>query len=264
MCCSGVIWPDVATAKVDATIQARLGSSRLPGKVLMPIMGRPLIEFQIERIRRTNLIDRVVIATTTNEQDDAIADLAAKLGCDCFRGSENDVVGRVLGALREFEIEVNVEFQGDNSIPDPEVIDGVVGYYLEHRAKYDYVTNALITTYPPGLEVSIYSQAILADAESRIVDQALREHVGVHIYERADLYRVKNLEAPPEFARPNLHLEVDTLQDFELVSAIYEHFIPQNRDFSLTDVLAFIDANPNLAALNSDVERRWKKFRKEA
>jgi len=230
----------------------------------MPIMGRPLIEYQIERIRRSELIDRVVIATTTNGQDDAIADLAVKLGCECFRGSENDVVGRVLAALRKFGIEVNAEFQGDNSIPDPDVIDGIIGYYLEHRAEYDYVTNALTTTYPPGLEVSIYSQAILADAESRIVDQALREHVGIHIYKRADLFRVKNLEAPPEFTRPNLHLEVDTQQDFELISAIYGHFMPHNPNFSLTDVLAFIDANPNITALNSDVERRWKKFRNEA
>ncbi len=229
----------------------------------MPIMGRPLIEYQIERIRRSQLIDRVVIATTTNPQDDAIADLAAKLGCECFRGSENDVVGRVLAALRKFEIEVNAEFQGDNSIPDPDVIDSVIGYYLEHRSEYDYVTNALTTTYPPGLEVSIYSQAILANAESRIVDQALREHVGIHIYKRADLFRVKNLEAPPEFARPNLHLEVDTQQDFELVSAIYGHFMPQKPNFSLTDVLTFIDANPNMTALNSGVDRRWKKFRND-
>ena len=264
MCCSGVISPDVATATVDATIQARIGSSRLPGKVLMPIMGRPLIEFQIERIRRSEFIDRVVIATTTSQQDDAIANLATKLGCECFRGSEIDVVGRVLGALREFDIEINAEFQGDNSIPDPNVIDRVIGYYLENLADYDYVTNALTTTYPPGLEVSVYSRAILADAESRVVDQVLREHVGFHIYKRDDLYRVKNLEAPPEFARPNLHLEVDTQQDFDLVSEIYEHFMPINPDFLLTDVLAFIDANPKLAALNSGVERRWKKFRNEA
>ncbi len=248
---------------VDATIQARLGSSRLPGKVLEPILGRPLIEYQIERIRRSKIIKRVIIATTTNPQDDAIAELAQRIGCECFRGSENDVVGRVLEALNEFGVEVNAEFQGDNSVPDPQVIDDVIGYYLEHCDDFDYVTNALKTTYPPGLEVSVYPRSVLADAESRIVEPSLREYVGIHIYQHPERYRIKNLEAPPEFRRPNLHLEVDTQEDFELVSAIYQHFVPTKPEFSLADVIAYMDANPHLARMNVDVERRWRKFRND-
>jgi spore coat polysaccharide biosynthesis protein SpsF len=248
---------------VDATIQARLGSSRLPGKVLKPILGRPLLEYQIERIRRSKIIKRVIIATTTSSQDDAIVELAQRIGCDCSRGSENDVVGRVLRALDEFKIEVNAEFQGDNSVPDPDVIDHVIGYYLEHSDEFDYVTNALKTTYPPGLEVSVYPRSVLADAASRIVDPALREYVGIHIYQHPEWHRIKNLEAPPEFRRPNLHLEVDTQEDFELVSAIYEHFMPTKPEFSLADVIAFTDANPDLARRNIHVERRWKKFRND-
>jgi spore coat polysaccharide biosynthesis protein SpsF len=248
---------------VDATVQARLGSRRLPGKVLAPILGRPLIEYQIERIRRSNIINRVVIATTTNPQDDAIVALAQRLGCECFRGSEDDVIGRVLGSLRQFEIEVNAEFQGDNSIPDPQIIDRVLGYYLDHCDEFDYVTNSLKTTYPPGLEVSVYRRSVLADAEARIVEPLLREHVGIHIYQHPELYRVKNLEAPPELVRPNLHLEVDTQEDLELVSAIYEHFMPTNPEFSLADVIAFTDANPHLTQRNENVERRWKQYRNE-
>lgn len=248
---------------VDATIQARLGSSRLPGKVLAPILGKPLIEFQIERIRRSTIIDRVVIATTTNPQDDAIVDLALRLGCECFRGSEDDVIGRVLGSLNQFDIEVNAEFQGDNPIPDPQLIDQVIGYYLDHCDEFDYVTNSMKTTYPAGLEVSVYSRAVLADAEARIVEPLLREHVGIHIYRHPELYRVKNLEAPPELRRPDLHLEVDTQEDFELVSAIYEHFMPTNPEFSLADLISFTDANPQLSLGNEGVERRWRRFRND-
>lgn len=249
--------------KIDATIQARLGSSRLPGKVLAPILGKPLIEYQIERIRRSKIINRVLIATTTNPQDDAIVELAQRLGCECFRGSEDDVIGRVLGSLNHFEIEVNAEFQGDNSIPDPQIIDQVLGYYLDHCDKFDYVTNSLKTTYPPGLEVSVYPRWVLADAEARIVEPLLREHVGIHIYQHPERYRVKNLEAPPEFRRPNLHLEVDTQEDFDLITTIYEHFMPINPEFSLADMIAFTDANPDLARGNENVERRWKQYRIE-
>ncbi len=248
---------------VDATIQARLGSSRLPGKVLAPILGKPLIEYQIERIRRSKIINRVIIATTTNPQDDAIADLAQRLGCECFRGSEDDVIGRVLGALNQYDIEDNAEFQGDNPIPDPQVIDQVVGYYLEHRDELDYVTNSVKTTYPPGLEVSVYPRDVLADAEARIVEPHLREHVGIHIYRYPELYRIKNLEAPPEFNRPNLHFEVDTQEDFEFVSTIYQHFMLVEPEFSLSDLISYIDVNPHLALGNENVERRWKQYRNE-
>lgn len=248
---------------VDATIQVRLGSSRLPGKVLAPILGKPLIEYQIERIRRSKIVNRIVIATTTNPQDDAIVDLALRLGCEYFRGSEDDVIGRVLGSLNLFDIDVHAEFQGDNPIPDPQLIDRVLGYYLDHCDKFDYVTNSMKTTYPPGLEVSVYRREVLRDAEARITEPHLREHVGIHIYRHPELYRVKNLEAPPEFTRPNLHLEVDTQEDFELVSAIYEHFMPTNPEFSLADLVSFTDANPQLAMSNEGVERRWRRFRND-
>ena len=137
----------------------------------------------------------------------------------------------------------------------------MIGYYLDHPEKFDYVTNALKTTYPPGLEVSVYPRVVLANAEARITDAKLREYVGIHIYQRPEIFRVKNLEAPADLRRPNLHLEVDTPEDFELVSAIYKHFIPINPKFSLADVISFTDANPHLTQANAGIERRWKQFR---
>ena len=125
---------------VDATVQARTGSSRLPNKVLKQVLGKPLLQQQIERIQRAKTIDRVILATSDLPQDDPLAELANAMGIGCFRGSETDVISRVCGALEAFNIKVHAEFQGDNSIPDPAVIDSVINFYLEHSNEYDYVT----------------------------------------------------------------------------------------------------------------------------
>ena len=248
---------------VDATIQARTGSSRLPNKVLKPVLGKALLQHQIERIQRASTINRVVLATSDLAQDDPLEDLAHSMGILCFRGSETDVISRVCGALEKFEIDIHAEFQGDNSIPDPAVIDFVVGYFLEHSEKFDYVTNALKTTYPPGLEVSVYPSRILFDANLRASSSEHREYVGFHINQHPDVYRLKNIEAPAAISRPDLHLEVDTEEDFLLVSHIYEHFASQP-NFTIEDVVAYTDAHPQLTQSNSGIERRWKQYRQES
>ena len=152
--------------KIDATIQARMGSTRLPGKVLMPIVEKPMLALQIERIQQCKLIDRIIISTSNNPQDDAIEELANELGVECFRGSENDVLSRIIDTLKFYNTEIHVEFMGDNPIPDPLLVDSIIGYYLKNYGKYDYVTNALKTTYPPGVEVFVYHSKILYDAET--------------------------------------------------------------------------------------------------
>jgi spore coat polysaccharide biosynthesis protein SpsF len=248
--------------KITATIQARMGSTRLPGKALKPILGKPALALQVERIRMSRLIDEIVLATPDSPQNDVLEALAQDAGIQCFRGDEDDVLGRVVGALAKFDVDVHVEFQGDNAVPDPLLIDAIIGYYLKHRKEYDYVTNALETTYPPGTEVSVYPARVLIDAERMATDAALREHVGVHIYHRPDRYRVCNLEAPPWLHRPDLHLEIDTDEDFEVVRTVYEHFYPVNPGFSLAQVIEFADRT-GLAELNKAVPRRWREFRRD-
>ena len=249
--------------KIGATIQARMGSTRLPDKVLRNIVGKPMLALQIERIRQSILIDEVIIATTTQPQDDAIEDLAGEIGVSCFRGSEDDVIRSIVETLKAYNVDINVEFMGDNPIPDPMLVDSIIGFYLKNVDKYDYVTNALKTTYPPGAEVFAYPSRVLFDAELRITDPALREHVGIHIYQHPERYRICNLEAPSWLHYPDIHLEVDTREDFEMISAIYEHFYKYNPGFGLLQVIDFIKANPGLAAHNVDVERRWKAYRQD-
>lgn len=249
--------------KIAATIQARMGSSRLPGKSLKKILGKPMLALLIERIHLSKLIDEVIVATSTESQDDPIEKLALEMGVSCFRGSENDVLSRITGALKHFNVDIHVEFMGDNPIPDPLLVDTVIGFFLKNSNKYDYVTNALKTTYPPGAEVFVYPSAILYDAEKRVENPALREHVGLHIYQHPDRYRIFNIEATKGFHYPELHLEVDTDEDFKVVSEIFKHFYPENPEFTLSQVICFMKENPDLAAENSRVERRWKKFRED-
>lgn len=247
--------------KIVATVQARTGSSRLPGKVLMPIVGKPMLELQLERIRQCRLVDEVVVATSTERRDDPIEEVARRAGVSCFRGSETDVLSRIVGALKASKADLHAEFMGDSPMPDPLIVDGVIGYYLKHADRYDYVSNALTITYPPGMDVYVYPSAVLFEAEQRVSDPALREHVDLHIAKHPDRYRLCNLEAPPWFRYPELHLEVDTREDFEVLTAIFEHLYPQNPGFGLARVIDFVQANPELAERNRHVERRWKAVR---
>ncbi len=249
---------------VTATIQARTGSSRLPGKVLLPILGKPMIELQIERLRRSRLIDQIVLATSTNPQDDPLEELARRLGVGVFRGSEEDVLSRIAGALRAFPGDLHAEFLGDSPLPDPLLIDQFIGFSLKHAGRYDVVTSALKTTYPPGMEVTVYPSRLLFDAEQTARSPEQREHVSLGTLGRPERYRICNLEAPPGFRQPELYLEVDTREDFEVVSAVYEHLYPRGPEFGLAQILEFMKEHPELADRNRGVERRWKAYRQES
>ena len=245
---------------IDATIQARFASTRLPGKVLLPVAGRPLLAHIIDRIRCSRLIDRVIVATSESAQDDATAELAAAMAVPCFRGSEDDVLGRVVGALMAFNVEVHVEFQGDNALPDAALIDSVIGFYLKHRGVCDYVSTGMRTTFPPGSEVAVYDAATLIRAEAAALPEHPREHVGLHIYGRPDLFRCQNLAAPPWLHEPDMHFEVDTPEDYIVVRRVFEHFLPASQGFSLADAIRFA-RDSGVCEATRDVPRRWRRYR---
>lgn len=244
--------------RITATVQARMGSSRLPGKVLKTVRGKPLLQIQLERIRRSRLIDEVVVATTVNPADDAIADLARTLGVGLYRGPEDDVLGRIAGLVRAHQVELHVELIGDSPLTDPQIVDEVVGVFLKAGGAFDYVSNGTALTYPSGMEVNVYPGAVLIDAESRVAaDDPAREHVDIHI-SKNPRYRRHLVTAPPWFRRPDLFLEVDTPRDFEMMSALIGHFLDAGKEhFGLAEILDHLDRNPALAALNRDEPRRW-------
>lgn len=244
--------------RITATIQARTGSSRLPGKVLKPIGGKPMLARQIERIHRSRLVDDIIVATTTAPGDDAIAELAANHGADVYRGSEDDVLGRIAGLLAERDVDVHVELIGDSPFTDPQIVDEVVGFYLKNRDNFDYVGNGMRVTYPSGMEVSVYAGKLLVDIEAGVAaDDPMREHVEVHLTKNPKVRRC-NLAAPAWFHHPDLFLEVDTPKDLEMVSRVFGHFDSTGQShFGLAEILDYLDRNPEVGEINRRENRTW-------
>lgn len=230
--------------KIVITIEARMGSTRLPGKVLMPILGRPMLAYMIERLQRVSKADKIVVATTDNPNDDPIADLATNLGVGLFRGSEEDVLDRVLSAASSANADVIVETSGDCPLIDPEVVDQVIGVYLAN--KFDFVNN--------GLDIEIFSKAVLYEVSQLTKDPIDREHVSLYIYEHPERFSFCRLETGLPEKYQNLRLTVDTLEDFTLISKIFEELYPKDPAFSLGNVLALLDRRPELIEINRHIK----------
>jgi spore coat polysaccharide biosynthesis protein SpsF len=247
---------------IVATIQARMGSTRLPGKVLKEVCGKPLLQYQIERIRRSRLVDDVVIATSSSAGDDAIVEFAEKLNVKVYRGPEDDVLKRISGLLQALGIGLHVELIGDSPLADPQIIDEVVGYYLKNQSSLDYVSCGTEVTYPAGMEVNVYPSRILIAAEQAVApDDPLREHVDIHIRNNP-AYRSACLRAPKHFHRPDIFLEVDTEQDFEMVTAVIEHFVRLGKThFSLSQIIDYLEQRPDLVKHNQSVDRKYWQFK---
>ena len=247
---------------IVATIQARLGSTRLPGKVLKDVCGKPLLQYQIERIQRARLVDQVIVATTTNPRDDAIACLGQKLGVAVYRGPEEDVLKRIVGLLQEHQVGIHVELIGDSPLTDPQIVDEIIGFYLKNVTHYDFVSNGTEVTYPSGMEVNVYSSKVLIEAELSVsTNDPLREHVDIHISKNPK-YKSFCIKAPEYFHRPDIFLEVDTMLDFEMLSAVISHFVNCGKEhFSLSQILDYLEKHPELIKINQSEERRYWQFK---
>ena len=240
--------------KIIASIEARAGSTRLPGKVLKEIIGKPILELMIERVRGARFIDDIVVATSLNPKDDEIEKLCHRLKVNCFRGSENDVLDRVLGAAKEYDAKHIVELWGDTPLIDPLIIDEAVKYYL--RNDFDCVATCLDKTFPWGMSLLIFPTQVLEEVSSITNDPVDRENVSNYIYEHPAKYKTGNLPCPQELNRPEIRLTVDELADFELVKAIFENLNKPNPFFSTQDIIKFLDTNPHLKGINEDVKQK--------
>jgi spore coat polysaccharide biosynthesis protein SpsF len=233
------------------TIEARMTSSRLPGKVLLDAAGQPLLAHMIERLRRARTLDAIVIATTEEAASDPIVALAEDLSVGCFRGSEEDVLGRVLGAARAHGAELIVETTGDCPLIDPGVVDLIVGRFRDGGV--DYCSNTLERTYPRGMDVQAFPFAVLEEVDRLTDDPADREHVSLYIYEHPERYRLVGIEARGRRRRPDLRLTLDTAVDLAVIRAVYEALWRENPAFTIEDVIDYLDAYPELAELNRSV-----------
>lgn len=232
-------------------LQARTSSTRLPGKVLRPLLGEPMLARQIERLRRSRRLDRLVVATSDQPDDDPIARLCADLGIACRRGSLEDVLDRFHGAAQPYRPAHIVRLTGDCPLADPAVIDACIDFHL--AGDFDYTTNALQPSFPDGLDVEVLRMRCLDEAWRRATLPSQREHVTPFLYTQPERYRIGHFRSEARLS--HLRWTVDEPADFALVKAIYAELYPTDPAFTTADILALLARRPELATLNAGFDR---------
>jgi len=240
--------------KIVSTIEARMGSSRLPGKTLGEVVGKPMLELLIERLKRAKKVDEIVVATTTEPEDEVITKLTERVGVKWFRGSPEDVLDRVLQAAKDYQADIIVEMTGDNPLLEPQLVDEAIDIYL--KGDYDYVSNAIKETYPDGLNVQVFSVETLDEVARLTNDPADRENVSLYIYEHPEKYRLYNIEAPLEYYHPEYRWTVDTEEDFQFVKAVYENLYYEKPTFAIADIMTLLAEKPELLKINARIKQK--------
>jgi spore coat polysaccharide biosynthesis protein SpsF len=240
--------------KTIATIEARMSSSRLPGKVLLTALGMPMLQHLIMRLRAVQSLDGIIIATTTNSKDNILEEFANKIGVYCFRGSEDDVMSRVIGAGTFLNADVIVEITGDCPIIDPQIVEQTIRMFYANSA--DYVGNSHIRSYPDGMDTQVFSLETLKKSASMTNDMLDREHVTLHIRNNPNIFSHLHLVAPPELNWSGLGLTLDEPNDYELIKLIIEYFGNKNSLFTCLDVIKLLREKPDWVEINRKVIRK--------
>lgn len=244
-----------AQPRIVASIEARMESSRLPGKVLMDTHGRPALDRLVERLRAVPQLDEIILATTVSPADDALARWAGDSGLAVHRGSEDNVLQRVVDAHRAVGGDIVVEVTGDCVLICPEVIELGIDTFLANDC--DVVSNCgRIQTFPLGADVQVFPLSLLEDVAARVSDPAVREHVSLHFYE-SSAYRVINLIAPTEWRVPDARLQLDYPEDHAFVEAVLAELEPTHGPvFGLTAIAALLRTHPELLEINRGCRER--------
>jgi spore coat polysaccharide biosynthesis protein SpsF len=231
---------------VNAILQARMSSTRLPGKVLKPILGKPMLVQQIERIKRSILIDNIIVATSDDSSDDEIEYLCKSLDIKCFRGSLHDVLARYYQASLAYPSEHIVRVTGDCPIIDPDIIDKVITLHIGSNA--DYTSNCMHPSFPDGLDTEVFTFDALESAFLNATSKDEREHVTPYIYAEKSNKICEEFRHSPNLA--HLRWTVDQPEDFILIEHIYNTLYPTNPNFTFKDVLSLIEEQPQLTQIN--------------
>ncbi len=243
---------------VAAVIQARMTSTRLPGKVLLRAAGREMLAHQIDRVRHARTVGAICIATTTNPDDDPVADLAGREQVALFRGSEHDVLDRFAKAAAHVDADIAVRLTGDCPLTDPEIIDAVVGVFRAARPPVDYASNSFPRTWPIGLDVEVASMAALRTAAAEAEDPYDREHVMPFLYRHPERFRTAGYPAPADLSGHRWTL--DEAGDFELIRRILEALLPAGPVFGWRDVITLLEAHPEWRSLNAGVPQKQRRY----
>ncbi len=234
-------------------MQARVSSSRLPRKVLLPILGETLLARMIERLQQMRHEAQIVIATSTESGDDAIETAAKAMQIPCFRGSLNNLLDRHYQAARQFEADLILKIPSDCPLIDPRVVDATLDFYFQHADVFDYVSNLHPATFPDGNDVEIMTFNCLHRAWQQATRTLELEHTTPYIWENPDQFRIGNVEWQTGLDYSMSHrFTIDYLADYEFIKTVFEQLYPLKKDFSLEDILALLAKNPDIYALNAE------------
>lgn len=237
---------------IAAIIQARLGSSRLPKKILKDISDVPMLKYLIRRINKSKYISSIVVATTNSKNDDELVRWLKNENIEYFRGSEDDVLNRFFHCATDFKAEIIVRITSDDPFKDPSVIDRAIEIFLESK-KYDYVSNTIETSFPEGIDVEVFSYEALKKANKYAHTSYDREHVTPFIIENTNIFNNKNFFHTEDLS--NFRLTVDHFEDFELAKKISSHFSNEPLVDFIT-IVDFLRKNPKIANINSKIKPR--------
>lgn len=239
--------------KVVCIVQARIGSTRLPGKVLKKICGKTVLEHDIDRLRKIKNIDEIIIATTILEKDNAIVKECERLGVKYFTGSEEDVLSRYYYAAKENNADIVVRVTSDCPLIDSGVSEKIIQYYLDNINKYDYVSNTIERTYPRGLDTEVFSLKALEKAFNESKLQRDREHVTPYIWSNSDIFKLYHYKNDKDYSE--LRWTLDTKEDYRLISSIYENF-RNEKCFSMHEIIKLLERNPEIKYINRYVQQK--------
>ena len=235
--------------RIVATIEARMTSTRLPGKVLMEVNGRPLIAYQLDRILKSKKLDRVVVATSDLDKDDAIESFCKEYGVDCYRGSENDVMGRYYDCAKLYNPNIVVRMTADCPLIDPDIIDKLVRKFEDDNI--DYCANTVppeTSTFPDGSDVEVFSMKALKRANIEVKDKHRREHVTFQFWQDVN-YTSSQYTQEKDWSK--YRITVDYPEDFEVVSYIFNKLKNKGICGSLKEIINIIDNNQKIKEINS-------------
>lgn len=239
--------------RIIGIVQARMTSTRLPGKVLKEVRGKPLLQYELERLAKIRSLGALVVATTANGGDDPVAALCAGLNVPVYRGSERDVLSRYYEAATLHRADAVARFTADCPLIDPELSEEVISYYAAHDRAVDYC-GLDISTYPRGMDTEVFSMRALEEAHREGREEAEREHVTYFIWNRPERYRIWRKGSGRDWGK--YRLTVDTPEDFALIREILERLPPGGADFRLPDVVALLESQPELLTLNEKIEQK--------
>lgn len=245
---------------IAAIIQARISSTRLPGKIMMETCGKTMLEHMILRIKQSKKLDEIIVATSINKLDDIIEEWCKKNNIKCFRGPENDVLKRYKLAKDFFNVDIVVRIGADSPLMDPKIIDDVVELFESNN--YDYVTNLFPVsgrTFPDGVNVEVFSSETLDEVDKNAKKPSDREHVTFYLWMQPERFKIFRYDYPEDLSKFRFNL--DYIEDYCLIRSIFESLYPKNNFFTLEDTISWLKQNPKILEFNNMIESNlgWQK-----